>query len=98
VTIAYDTWDYWVFGLCPFFSIVKKTEEHNISETESLSIPQMKWCEKSILLGPLERANLSYGTNICQYNHSYIHLRHEVFRWEITGKCTIKSEMMHVQT
>jgi hypothetical protein len=29
--------DYWVFGLCPSSGIPKNTEEHNVSETGSVS-------------------------------------------------------------
>jgi hypothetical protein len=37
------TWtrDYWVFGLCPSSGILKNTKEHNVSETESLSV--LRW-------------------------------------------------------
>jgi hypothetical protein len=34
--IVYNTQNYWVFGLCTSFSILK-TREHNISETGSVS-------------------------------------------------------------
>jgi hypothetical protein len=34
--MVYDIQDYWVFGLCPS-SGIQKTEEHNVSETGSVS-------------------------------------------------------------
>jgi hypothetical protein len=33
-----NTKDYLVFALCPLFGILKTTEEHNVSETGSVSI------------------------------------------------------------
>jgi hypothetical protein len=35
--MAYDTQDYWVFGLCPSSGILKNTKEHNVLETGSVS-------------------------------------------------------------
>jgi hypothetical protein len=30
--------NYWIFGLCPSFDILKETKEHNVSETGSVSV------------------------------------------------------------
>jgi hypothetical protein len=35
--MAYDTQNYWDFGLCPSSDILK-TREHNVAETGSVSI------------------------------------------------------------
>jgi hypothetical protein len=32
--------DYLVFGLCPLYGILKNSEEHNVKETGSVSIPR----------------------------------------------------------
>jgi hypothetical protein len=36
--MVFNTQDYWVFGLCPPSGILEDTEEHNLSETGSVSI------------------------------------------------------------
>jgi hypothetical protein len=59
-TMVYNIQNYWVFGLCPSFGILK-TREHNFSETWSLSI--LRWEGGGItrtLLGPLDKANISH--------------------------------------
>jgi hypothetical protein len=49
---------YWDFGLCPSFGILT-TKEHNVSETESISV--LQWgVDTSSELGSLERANLNH--------------------------------------
>jgi hypothetical protein len=35
--MKHNVQDYWIFGLCPSSGIVKK-EEHNVSETGSVSV------------------------------------------------------------
>jgi hypothetical protein len=51
--------DYWAFGLCPLYDILKRKE--NISETGSVSVLR---CERETytLLGPLERVSLNHWT------------------------------------
>jgi hypothetical protein len=52
--------NYLVFGLCPSSDILK-TRKHNVPETGSVSVPQVRG-KTLIQLGPLERANLSHWT------------------------------------
>jgi hypothetical protein len=54
--MVYNTQDYWVFGLRPLSGILTNKKEHNVLETGSVSI--LRW-GMGILLGPLQRANLS---------------------------------------
>jgi hypothetical protein len=51
-----NTQNYWHFGLFPSHGILKKTTEHNILETGSVSAPP----SPTTLLGTLERANLNH--------------------------------------
>jgi hypothetical protein len=55
---VYITQNYLVLGLSPS-SCNLNTSEHNVSENESVSV--VRWREAPILLGPLERANLSHS-------------------------------------
>jgi hypothetical protein len=36
--MVYDTWDYWVFRLCPSSGTLQNTEELRVSETVTASI------------------------------------------------------------
>jgi hypothetical protein len=36
--MVYNTQNYWIFGLSPTSGIQKKTKEHNVSDTGSLSV------------------------------------------------------------
>jgi hypothetical protein len=57
--MVYNTQNYWVSGLCPSSSILKKTQEHIVLENECFR-PKAKGWETSILVGRLETANLSH--------------------------------------
>jgi hypothetical protein len=46
------------FGLCPSSGILKKSREHNVSETGSVSVLRSEGTPSQ--LGPLERANLNH--------------------------------------
>jgi hypothetical protein len=35
--MVYNTWNCWVFGLCPLSSILKNTKEHSVSEPGTVS-------------------------------------------------------------
>jgi hypothetical protein len=39
--MKYNTQNYWVFGLCPWFGILE-TRKHNVSETGSIFLPQVR--------------------------------------------------------
>jgi hypothetical protein len=56
--VAYNTRDYWVFGLRPSSGILKNTKEHNASETGSVSVVSERW-ETTTLLVVLEIANFN---------------------------------------
>jgi hypothetical protein len=51
--MVYNTWHYWVLGLCPSSGILK-TREHNVSEIGCF-YPQVRGEETPTLLSPLER-------------------------------------------
>jgi hypothetical protein len=66
LTMVYNTQRYWVFGLCAssgFF--LNKNEKHNVSETGSVSV--VRWGKTPTLLGPLERAHLTWGRKQIQF-------------------------------
>jgi hypothetical protein len=52
--------DYWDFGLCPSSGTINNTKEHNISESESVSVLRRG---EDTLLGPSERANLNKSSD-----------------------------------
>jgi hypothetical protein len=54
--------NYWVFGLCPFSGILKKTQHFG---NWICFRSQVRVSETSILLGPLERATLNQWT-VCK--------------------------------
>jgi hypothetical protein len=60
--------NYLGFGLYPSSGIQKNTREHTVSETGSLSSGKGK---TPILLGPLERANLSHWTTYAESESRY---------------------------
>jgi hypothetical protein len=35
--MVYNTWDYWVFGLCPSSDILKNKKEYTLSETDPVT-------------------------------------------------------------
>jgi hypothetical protein len=49
VTMVYKSRNYWVFGLCPSFGILK-IREHNVSETGSVSFLRSRGGEGRHLL------------------------------------------------
>jgi hypothetical protein len=36
--MVYNISNYWVFGLCPSFGILKNAEEHDVSEAGAVSV------------------------------------------------------------
>jgi hypothetical protein len=59
--MAYNTQDYWVFGLRPSSGILNNTKEQNVSETESFSDLSEVW-ETTTLFGTLEITNFNLWT------------------------------------
>jgi hypothetical protein len=55
--MAYNTQNYWVFGLF-LWSGILENRKHNVSETGSVSILKWGGVKAPTQLGPLERANL----------------------------------------
>jgi hypothetical protein len=59
--MAYNTRNYWDFGLFPSSGVLKQTRKHNVSESGYISVLRCGvWT--IILLGLLERANLNQCT------------------------------------
>jgi hypothetical protein len=54
--------DYWVFGLFPSSSILKKTQKNTTFRKPNLFPSSVEEWEAHTLLDPLERANLSHVT------------------------------------
>jgi hypothetical protein len=60
--MVYVVQSYWAyFGLYPS-SGMWKTKDHNVSETESVSVLRWMGQDKPTQLGPLERASLNPST------------------------------------
>jgi hypothetical protein len=54
--MVYNTQDYWVFGLCPSFGILKNTKFWKVDLFQSSG----EGWETPTLLGPLGNANVNY--------------------------------------
>jgi hypothetical protein len=59
--MAYNTQNYWVFGLCPSSSILKKNQTENTFWKLDLFPSSGEGRETPTLLRPLEKANLNHN-------------------------------------
>jgi hypothetical protein len=66
--MVYDTRDYWVFGLRPSSGILNNTAFRKLICFR----PQVRGWETPILLGPLERANLSHWMILIEISSFYL--------------------------